>query len=249
MAYVSIQLITPIIVLTAWFIPRQIDNKTLSKLLFSCLAIAFDIVELQDNIHEPKLRCNETLAYLVLLFSSLSLIQMVQLSQLFASRVAESLRWEAFWTIYGVVCQEIPFLSIRIYIMTLEGMALTEIIFPLKNAFGILFGVYHAYALLKTKKKQAEEKRNSMPGAQVVERGERSILWSKRRRAFKMTFPLLFLFAHLGLLTWRVVCVCDNNPLYWLLSLIVLPFIAITVPRAYQHRRQIHYRKTKASIW
>jgi hypothetical protein len=173
---------------------------------------------------------------------------MAQLSHLFASRVAKSLRWEAFWTIYGVVFQEIPFLSIRIYIIVLEGMAITEIIFPLKNAFGIVFGIYHAYALLKTKKKESELKRNSLPDAEVVERDERSILWSKRKRAFNMTFPLLFLFAHLGLLTWRVIVVRDEI-LYCLLSLIVLPFIGITVPRAYQHRRQIHYRKTKASIW
>ena len=223
----------------------NLNSDELSSLLTSCLAMAFDIVEFQDNIHNDNLRGNTALAYVVLVFSSLSLIQLAQLSQLLAPRAVKSESWEAFWTVYGIICQEIPFLSIRIYIITLEGLAITELIFPVKNSFGIIFGVYHAYALLKTKKKETEAKRRSVSGLPAV---EKDILRSQRKRALNMTFPLLLLFAHLGLLTWRVVVV-RNNLLYCLMSLIVLPFIAITVPRAIQHKRQLSYRKTKSTIW
>jgi hypothetical protein len=246
LAYVSVQLITPIAILTRWLMPVVNLNKDeLSSLLSSSLAMAFDIVEFQNNLHEDSLKGNTMLSYVVLVFTSLSLIQLAQLSQLLAPRAAKSDSWEAFWTVYGIIFQEIPFLSIRIYIITKEGLAITDLIFPLKNSFGIVFGIYHTYVLLKTKKKATEEKRRSSAGLPAA---EKDIVRSQRKKAFNMTFPLLILFAHLGLLIWRVVVV-HNNFLYCLMALVILPFIAITVPRAIQHKRQLSYRKTKSTIW
>ena len=163
-AYIGIQLITPVIIFTRWMMPRvDLTNKELSQLLMTGVAMSFDIVELQDNIQNDDLRNNKTLAYLILVFTSLSLLQLLQLSEALAKRAVSSARWEMFWTVYSIVCQEIPFLIIRIYILTVSGFAIVQLIFPLKNAYSIVFGVYHIFAILKTtkRKKRNEQRRSS----------------------------------------------------------------------------------------
>ena len=84
--------------------PRiDLTNKELSELLMTGVAMSFDIVELQDNIQNEDLRNNKTLAYFILVFTSLSLLQLLQLSEALAKRVVSSARWEMFWTVYSIV--------------------------------------------------------------------------------------------------------------------------------------------------
>ncbi|XP_062507235.1 uncharacterized protein LOC134183663 [Corticium candelabrum] len=158
-AYVGVQLITPIIIFTRWMMPRiDLTNKELSELLMTGVAMSFDIVELQDNIQNEDLHKNKTLAHLILVFTSLSLLQLLQLSEALAKRAVSSAKWEMFWTVYSIVCQEIPFLVIRIYILSVSGFEVIQLIFPLKNGYSIVFCIYHIFAILKTKKRKANEK-------------------------------------------------------------------------------------------
>ena len=257
--------------------PRiDLTSEQFSSLLLTGVALSFDIVELQDNIQNEELRNNEILAYLILVFSSLSLLQLLQLSEALARRVVSSRKWEMFWTIYGVVCQEIPFLLIRGYIMIVSGFEIIQLIFPLKNAFSIVFGCYHIVAIMKTlKKEENEEKRRlssslaespssakkSVSGSKTItnnatkaetlgeELGDlkNSSDWSRTKPILSLVVPTLFFMAHLILLTWRVTSVNDNM-LFWLLSLSVVPFTAITIPRIIQYKRSAS-KKIKAPVW
>lgn len=273
-AYIGIQLVTPVIIFTRWLMPRiDLTTEQLSQLLVAGVAMSFDIVELQDNIQNEDLRNTETLAYLILFFTSLSLLQLLQLSEALAERVVSSWRWEMFWTVYGIVCQEIPFLIIRIYIMFISGFEVIQLIFPLKNAFSIVFGIYHMFAIKKTVRKEntdEQQRLSSTLGRSSLDRKsasnwenatdtmkssegslleEKSSHWSWRKIVSSLVVPVLFLMVHLMLLTWRVTDVNDNL-LFWLLSLMfTLPFIAITIPRIIQHRKGISSKKMRVSIW
>jgi hypothetical protein len=159
-AYVGIQLTTPVIIFTRWMMPKiDLTSEQFSSLLLTGVALSFDIVELQDNIQNEEIRNSEALAYLILVFSSLSLLQLLQLSEALAKRSISSRKWEMFWALYGVVCQEIPFLLIRSFIMIRSGFEVIQLIFPLKNAFSIVFGCYHIIAIIKTMKEEKEKKR------------------------------------------------------------------------------------------
>ncbi|XP_062506469.1 uncharacterized protein LOC134183037 isoform X2 [Corticium candelabrum] len=274
-AYVGIQFITPVIIFTRWMMPRvDLTNKELSQLLMTGVAMSFDIVELQDNIQNEDLRSNKTLAYLILLFTSLSLLQLLQLSEALAKRAVSSTRWEMFWTIYSIVCQEIPFLVTRIYILSVSGFAIVQLIFPLKNAYSIVFGFYHIFAVLKIRKGKLkiEERQQKLSATMlmdtsdgmsgsflfkitdtissvaqsIVEKKSLYLSWSKIFVSFIL--PVLILIVHLLVLIWRVTLV-NKNGVFWLLALSVLPFAAITIPRIIQYRQGIAKEKMKVNIW
>jgi hypothetical protein len=130
-AYAVTQLVTPVIIFTRWLMPRvDLTSAQLSQLLVTGTALSFDIVELLDSIQNEEVRDNKLLAYFALVFSSLSFLQLLQLTEALASRVVRSRRWEMFWTVYGVIFQEIPFLTFRIYTMVESGFEIIQLIFP-----------------------------------------------------------------------------------------------------------------------
>ena len=208
--------------------------------------MSFDIVELQDNVQNEDLHKNKTLAHLILVFTSLSLLQLLQLSEALTKRAVSSAKWEMFWTVYSIVCQEIPFLVIRIYILSVSGFEVIQLIFPLKNGYSIVFCIYHIFAILKTKKRKANEKYKpstsilettdgkpssfifkitdiiSSVAQSTFEKKSLHLSWSKI--FFSFILPILFLIAHLIVLAWRVTVVNDNL-LFWLLGLSLLPLL------------------------
>jgi hypothetical protein len=253
--------------------PRiDLTSAQLSQLLVAGTALSFDIVELLDNIQNEEIRNEKFLAYFVLVFSSFSLLQLLQLTEALASRVLLSRRWQIFWTVYGVTFHEVPFLIFRIYTMSAFGFEIIQLIFPLKNAFSILFGLYHVYALRKMEMKQFKSKTfrkaststmismtlsemsSTVHGEDQTERTgslvfrNKLTLWARKRHLFRLVAPILLLFTHLILLIWRITVVHDDSR-FWLLLLTALPFIVITIPRIIQHKLDIDSKKMKVSVW
>lgn len=244
-AHVGFQLVTPVIILTRWLMPLiDITTQQLSRLLVTGVVISFDTVELQNNIRNEDVRNDESLAYVILLFTSLSLLQLLQLSEALARRVMSSQQWEMFWTLYGIVCQEIPFFVIRIYILCVSGFEVVQLIFPIKNAFCIIFGIYRMFAIYKRAQTEEQEEQDETNSAASSEMHTDTI----ERLVIRGVIPILVLMAHLLLLIWRVTVVHDNL-CFWLLSLSVLLFAALIVPRLVLNQQGISNTKMKASVW
>lgn len=228
LAYVSVQLVMPVAIMGRLIMPRvDLTREQLIKSVTFCLAVAFDVIELQDYIHHESLRNYVWVSYVILAFSSLSILQLVQLTEFFAPPIdgSESSRFEKAAIVYNTVCQEIPFLAIRVSaFIILQRVDITQLIFPLKNAFSICLNISRIFA----KKERDSGVTQSSPD-RTTER--RRCVRKHRKQVCGMFFSLLLLMGHLGLLTWRVVVVLDDLR-FSLLIVVVVALTVITIVRA-----------------
>ena len=194
-------------------------NDQYYELLIVGLAMTFDIVDLQGNVHEDKLKGNHKLVIIILVFSTLSLLQLAQLSSAWRFYFLDSVPWQVFWSFYGTVFQEIPFLSIRLYILGISGAQVHDLIFPLKNALGIALNVYDIYSKCKEEKEKSERK-------------EEKEKWETLQLGFNLFCPLAVLLSHLVVLIWRVVVVRGASNAG--LAVLLVPFIGVSLVRLVQ---------------
>jgi hypothetical protein len=195
-------------------------NEQYYELLIVGLAMAFDMVDLQSNVHDDDQKGNHKLVYIILVFSTLSLFQLAQLSYAWRFHFMESVPWQVFWSFYGTIFQEIPFLSIRLYLLISSEGGMHGLIFPLKNALGIALNVYDIYSKCK------EEKDKPGKPKEVKEK------WETVQLGFNLFCPLAVLFAHLGVLIWRVISVRDTK--FAGLVLLLMPFVGVALVRLWQ---------------
>ena len=198
--------------------------------------MSFDIVELQGNIRNEDIRNHDSLPYIILVFTSLSLLQLLQLSEALAQRVVSSKQWRLFWKMYGLLCHEIPFFIIRVYIMRVYGFEIVQLIFPIKNAFCILYAVYSIYVLCTS---AGTELGQSEVDSTVSSEMTTDII----TLTYRIVGPVLLLITHLLLLTCRVTVVHDSD-FFWFFSLSLIVFAAIIIPRILRISS-----KKESSIW
>ena len=131
-----------------------LTSEAFSSLLQVAVAMAFDIAEFTHLIvDEPDLHKDRTLLILVLVFTSTSILLLVQIDVGMASDKKQS---KIIWTLMTILFLDGPFFCIRIYIALKFNTENLQLVFLLKNLFGIIFGGYHVLSLLSTKDKESE---------------------------------------------------------------------------------------------
>jgi hypothetical protein len=164
LSYALVQLVLPLAILIRWWMPREgLSHEDFSSLLQFALATAFDLAEFSHLLVDlPELHNHRTLVILVLLFSSTSLLLLVQLDIGLGS---QSPRDEAIWVILTILFLDGPFFAVRVYIMVRLDAEVEkfQLVFLLKNVFAILFGIYRILALWSQRK---ETKKDEYPGTE-----------------------------------------------------------------------------------
>ena len=151
-SYGLVQLILPIAIFVRWWLPRDnMSHKDFSSLLQFALATAFDIAEFFHLLVDlPELHDHRTLVILVMLFSSTSLLLIAEIDICLGSQNPRnedglgSQNPRIIWTALSILFLDGPFFVVRVYIMVLleTDAEHFQLVFLLKNAFGVLFGIY-----------------------------------------------------------------------------------------------------------
>ena len=119
------------------------------------LLLAFDISEFSHLIVQvPQLHDDRTLVILIMLFSSASTLLLLQMD---LGLGMKKNRYEIAWHCLTILLLDIPFLVIRIAVMASfpDSIETFQLVYLLKNAIGILYGIVRIIRLYH-KKPQTE---------------------------------------------------------------------------------------------
>lgn len=126
-----------------------LSSSVFSSLLPITVAMAFDVAEFSHLVvEEPDLNKNRALLILVLLFTSTSILLLAHIDVGMASG---NKIIGIIWMLLTVLLFDGPFFVLRMYIATEYNSEDLQLVFLLKNLFGILFGGYCVLYLLTTK--------------------------------------------------------------------------------------------------
>jgi hypothetical protein len=151
-SYGLVQLILPIAIFVRWWLPRDnMSHKDFSSLLQLALASAFDIAEFFHLLVDlPALHEHRTLVILVMTFTSTGLLLLAEIDIGLGSQnsrnkyglVSQSPR--IIWTIFSILFLDGPFFVVRVLIIVTLGTNAEhfQLVFLLKNAFAVIFGIY-----------------------------------------------------------------------------------------------------------
>jgi hypothetical protein len=146
-------------------------------------------------------------------------MQLIQLSELFANS-----NWDRFFAIYNTIFQEMPFFGIRIYSFIIaQKLEITQLIFPLKNLFGIGLNIYE-FRYPKDKRQQEEHGRTNSNN------DNKSNIWSS-------LVSISLVSCHILLLSWRVAVITKDNGYFALgISLFIITYLLYKRHRASKHK-------------
>lgn len=145
----------PLTVFGRFWMPKEgLSSHAFSGLLQVAIAMAFDIAEFTHLIVEqPELHNDRTVVTLVLIFTSTSVLLLVQIDVGMASDNKLS---EIIWTLLTILFLDGPFFGLRVYVASEYSAEDLQLVFLLKNLFGIIFGGYRVVSLLTAKEKKSE---------------------------------------------------------------------------------------------
>jgi hypothetical protein len=154
-SYALLQFVLPLTVFGRWCMPKQgLTSEAFSSLLEVAVAMAFDIAEFTHLIvDEPDLHKDRPLLILVLVFTSTSILLLVQIDVGLASDEKKS---KIIWTLMTIFLLDGPFFCIRIYIAANFTAEDLQLVFLLKNMFGVIFCGYHIFSLLCTRDQESK---------------------------------------------------------------------------------------------
>jgi hypothetical protein len=169
-SYALLQFVLPLTVFGRWCMPKQgLTSEAFSSLLEVAVAMAFDIAEFTHLIvDEPDLHKDRPLLILVLVFTSTSILLLVQIDVGLASDEKKS---KIIWTLMTIFLLDGPFFCIRIYIAANFTAEDLQLVFLLKNMFGVIFCGYHIFSLLCTRD---QESKTELEETTVNESGDKT---------------------------------------------------------------------------
>ena len=162
-SYALLQLVLPLTILGRWWMPKEgLTSKAFSGLLQVALAMAFDIAEFTHLVvDEPELHKDRTLLIVVLTFTSTSVFLLVQIDVGMASDNTVN---EIAWTTLTILFLDGPFFALRVYIASEYSTQDLQLVFLLKNLFGIIFGGYRVISLCGGEDKESNKNEDEMIG-------------------------------------------------------------------------------------
>lgn len=174
----------PLVVFVRWWMPRDgLPHDAFSALLQLALAMAFDISEFTHLlVSVPDLQDHRNLVIIVMIFSSTSLLLLVQLDLGLGSERAWN---KIIWTVLSILFLDGPFFIIRVYIMIeLDTDAEQfQLVFLLKNLFGVLFGIYSIVIFRKKGTGTSDETKTNVSGQELLSSVCPSACWGRVYRA------------------------------------------------------------------
>ncbi|VDM37219.1 unnamed protein product [Toxocara canis] len=165
------QLLLVVLIIGRWLLPKgDISREQLSQILLAYLAISSDIVEFFDVFKEKVVWSSPFVQHIILGAWTLSLLQFpfvltvsrarkmrVAITKNFEELIVENRRPDPCNVLYDVdmwaiilanSLQDIPFLSVRLYLMFDRGLVTyTMVFFTCKNALIIVLQTYRAFIL------------------------------------------------------------------------------------------------------
>ena len=164
-SYALLQLVLPLTILGRWWMPKEgLTSKAFSSLLQVAVAMAFDIAEFTHLVvDEPKLHKDRTLLIMMLTFTSTSIFLLVQIDVGMASDKTVN---EIVWTTLTILFLDGPFFALRVYIASEYSTQDLQLVFLLKNLFGIVFGSYRVISLCGSEDKES----NLDEGDDIIEK-------------------------------------------------------------------------------